>query len=172
MKYTTFLAAILCLFFTATSQAFASAENEVDSAVAVAKTWVGQIDAGQYEDSYAFGCEAMHNKVPQDRWAEVLRSLRSPWGAVTSRKQISHIYKGDGYEGTPGEFMVITYDSSFKKVDSAKEVVVLKWEGGKWRGAGYNVGAKSTASDDGSQTQLQQSATETHTDPHYKPQPQ
>jgi hypothetical protein len=171
MKPASILIATFCLLLFVTPKAFASAETEVNSALAVAQTWVAEIDSGKYDDSYAFGCEAMHDKVAQDRWAEVLRGLRSPWGAVVSRKQISHVYKGDGFEGTPGEFMVITYDSSFQKVDAAKEVVVLKWESGKWRGAGYNLGAKSTAPDAGSPNQAAQSATEIQTDPHYVPTP-
>ncbi len=34
------------------------------------------------------------------------------------------------YEGSEGEFMVITYDTSFKNLSPATEVVVLKWEDG------------------------------------------
>jgi hypothetical protein len=171
MKSAPLLAGIICLIFATMPKAVASAENEVDSALALSKTWIGQIDAGHYDESYQFGCDEMHNKVPSDRWAIVLKALRGPWGPVTSRKQISHVYKGTGFEGTSGEFMVITYDSSFTKVNAATEVVVLKWEGGKWRGAGYNAGVKAPPSDGGSQTQPPPSATETHTDPHVKPQP-
>jgi hypothetical protein len=170
MKPALLLATILCLFFAAMPKVFASAEDQIDNALAVSKVWIGLIDAGQYEESYAFGCDAMHDKVPQNRWASVLKALRGPWGPVTNRKQISHVYKGTGYEGVSGEFMVITYDSAFKKVDAATEIVVLKWEGGKWRGAGYNAGAKAPP-EDGSQAQTTTSATETRTDPHVKPQP-
>jgi len=166
-----FLAGFACWLFAATSDARASAEDQIDQAEAVSKAWVAQIDAGQYDDSYSFGCGAMHDKVPQDRWALLLKTLQSLYGPVVSRKQISHIYKPNGFEGTEGEFMVITYDTSFKKLDSATEVVVLKWEGGKWRGAGYNAGPKA-APDDGSAPPPTPSTTETHTDSHVKPQPQ
>jgi hypothetical protein len=41
--------------------------------------------------------------------------------------------------------MVITYATSFKKLDSGIEVIVLQWENGQWRGVGYTAGPKSTA---------------------------
>ena len=97
------LAGIFCVLFAAMPKAVASAEDHIDNAVVTSKAWVAQIDAGQYDDSYAFGCGAMHDKVPQDRWAQVLKALRAPWGTVVSRKQVSHIYKPNGFsEGTEG----------------------------------------------------------------------
>ncbi len=165
------LAAISCFSFTTAPTAFASAEDQISQALAVSQAWIAKIDAGQYDDSYTFGCDAMHDKVPQDRWGEVLKALRTPWGPVVSRKQISHIYKPNGFEGAEGEYMVITYDTSFTRFSPVTEVVVLKWEGGKWRGAGYNAGPKASP-DDGSAPPSVPSTTETHTDSHVKPQPQ
>jgi hypothetical protein len=132
---------------------------------------VAQIDAGQYDESYAFGCGAMHDKVPQDRWVMVLKALRMPFGPVVSRKQISHIYKPNGVPGLEGECMVITYDTSFQHLSPATEEVVLKWEDGKWRGAGYKAGAKASP-DEESAPPPSSSPTEIHTDSHVKPPPQ
>jgi hypothetical protein len=147
-----------------------SAESHTDDALVASKNWVAQIDAGAYQDSYAFGCDAMKEKVPQDRWVQVLTALRTPWGPAVSRKQLSHVFERDGYDGLAGECMVITYDVSFSKMDPAQEVVVLKWEDGKWRGAGYNAGPKPT--DDGSAPARPQSTTELQTQAHVRPQPQ
>jgi hypothetical protein len=171
MKHALLPAAILCLLFAAMPKVFASAEDQVDSALTASKAWVAQIDAGQYDESYAFGCDAMHDKVPQDRWAQILKALRTPWGSVVSRTQVSHIYKPNGYEGSEGEFLVITYDTAFQKLGLATEIVVLKWDGGKWRGAGYNAGPKASP-DDNSAPQPPSSTTETQTMDHVTPQPQ
>jgi hypothetical protein len=170
-KSVLFLAAILSFIFAAAPKVLASAEDEIDSALAASKAWVAQIDAGKYDDSYIAACSAMHDKVPQDRWAKVLKVLRTPWGPVVSRKQISHIYKPNGFEKSGGEYMVITYDTSFQKLASATEVVVLKWEDGKWLGAGYNAGAKASP-DDNSAAPTPAPTTETHTDTHVKPKSQ
>jgi Protein of unknown function (DUF4019) len=171
MKFTLLLVGFLCFAFVALPQAHASAEDHINDALVASTQWLAQIDAGQYDQSYDAGSEAMHTKVPESTWSEVLNSLRNPWGAVVNRKQVSHIYKPDGYEGAEGEFLVITYDTSFKKLNPATEVVVLRWEDGKWRGAGYNARAvvsPGQASDDATSS----STTETQTQHHVKPQAQ
>jgi Protein of unknown function (DUF4019) len=170
MKPALFVAGMLCLFLASMPKVLASAEDQIDNALVVSKTWMALIDAGQYDDSYAFGCGAMHDKVPQDQWTLLLKTLKTLYGPVVNRKPLSHIYKPNGYEGDEGEFMVITYDTSFQKLSSAMEVVVLKWEGGKWRGAGYNAGPKPSP-DDGSAPPPASSSTETHTDSHVTPEP-
>ena len=172
MKPALFLAGLFCFLFAAMPRLHASAEDQIDNALVVSKAWVAQIDAGQYEESYAFGCDDMHDKVPQDRWAEILRALRTPWGPVVSRQQIRHVYKPNGFEGSEGEFVVITYDTSFKNLEAATEIVVLKWDDGKWRGAGYNASPKPPADDDSASQPPPTSTTETHTEEHVKPQPQ
>jgi len=150
--------------------AVASAEDQIDEAVAASKNWVTQIDTGRFEESYSFTCSEMHDKTPEDRWILVLKALRRPWGAVVTRKQLSHIYKPNGVPGLNGECMVITYDTSFKNLSPATEIVVLKWEDGKWRGAGYNAGPKQT--DDAGPPPLPANTTETHTEEHVKAVPQ
>jgi hypothetical protein len=161
--------ATVCLAFAATSRVHASAEDQVDQAVAVSRNWVGEIDAGKYEDSYSFTCDETRNRFPEDRWVDVLKALRSPWGAMINRQQLSHIYKPNGVPGLEGECMVITYKTAFKNLAPATEVVVLKWEDGKWRGAGYNAGRTS---DTGTVAPASNSTTETHTENHWRAQPQ
>jgi hypothetical protein len=170
-KSALFLAGIACLLVAATPKALASAEDHIDDSLVASKAWMAQIDAGQYDESYAFGCDAMHDKVPQDRWEAVLKALRIPWGPVVSRKPVSHIYEPNGVPGLEGECVVITYDTAFQKLGLVTETVVLKWEGGKWRGAGYYTEPKPPP-DDGSAPSPPSSTTETHTDAHVKPQPQ
>jgi len=145
----------------------ASSDDRIDSALATAPAWVAEIDAGRYEESYESACNAMHEKTPENQWVQVLSTLRSPWGKVVSRKEISHLYKPDGYEGAMGEFIVITYDTSFEKLSPATETVVLKWEDGKWRGAGYNAGPKPNpdAAVDQTSPQTETTTTTTKTPP-------
>jgi hypothetical protein len=64
--------------------------------------------------------------------------------------------------------MVITFDTNFTQLYPATEVIVLKWEGGKWRGAGYNAGAKP--SDDNAPPDSFPTTTEINTQEHVKPQ--
>jgi hypothetical protein len=164
------LAGIACLFFAASPQAIASAEDQIDPGLSVSKNWVSEIDDGRYEQSYDEGCDAMRLKVTEERWEQILKALRNPWGNVVDRTQTKHVYKPNGFEGTSGEFLVITYDTNFKKMPGVTEVVVLKWEDGKWHPAGYNAGPKPN--DDGSETPSNTATTETHTEPHVRPKQQ
>jgi hypothetical protein len=150
----------------AMQRAPASAEDQVDQAVAAARAWISQIDGGKYDESYAFTCDETRVHFPQDRWVQVLKALRKPWGAVINRHQLSHVYMANGVPGLNGECMVITYETNFKNLSSATETIVLKWEDGRWLGAGYRAEPPSNpdAAVNGD--------TETHTDEHVKPQPQ
>src|ERR1700677_1407915 len=159
----------LALFIGVNARASSGADH-LDDAVSASQAWIAEIDNGKYDESYSYGSEAMQQKAEENRWVHILTALREPWGDVLSRKQLSHIYKPNGFEGAEGEFMVVTYDTSFKQLDSATEVVVMQWQDGRWRGAGYNAGPKST---DVSATPLAPaSQTEIHTDPHVQAQPQ
>jgi len=167
MKHALLLAGICCFLIAAMPHTFASGEDKVGQAIAASQAWMAQIDAGKYDESYDAGCGAMHDKVPQDRWTLVLKSIRGLYGPVVSRTQVSHVYKPDGYEGSEGEFMVVTYESSFKKLGPATETIVLKWEDGKWLGAGYNANPKSSA--DASSVPSPVISSEVHTDANVTP---
>jgi len=164
------LTVIGCFALALPAKVLADGQDHLDDSLDAAKAWVSQIDAAQYEGSYNSASEALHTKVEEDRWVTVLSALRTPWGPVVNRKPLSHIYKPNGLEGAEGEFMVITYDTSFKHLDPATEVVVLHWEGGKWLGAGYTAGPKPTA-DDNAAPVVPPATTEVHTEEHVKPQP-
>jgi hypothetical protein len=133
----------ILLALSAPLRVHASAANQIDQAINASKTWVAQIDAGKYDDSYTFTCEETRAKYPQDRWVDVLKTIRTPWGSVLNRHQLSHVYEPNGVKGLEGECMTITYNTNFKNYNNVTETVVLKWEDGQWRGAGYFAGVKA-----------------------------
>jgi hypothetical protein len=143
----TFLLGLFFSAFLATSSAQADDDSAVNGALAAAQSWLAQIDSGKYDESYAEGCVAFHNKVTLNQWSVVLKALRPPLGSVVSRKVVKTDYKPDGVEGLEGECMVITYNTAFSKVPSDLEIVVLKREDGQWRGAGYNAQPQGDNSD-------------------------
>jgi len=169
MKQALLLAGIFCFLVAAMPSARASGQDQIDQGLAVSKAWIAQIDAAQYEESYNEGSQAMHDRVPEDNWVKVLKALRTLYGPVVSRAQVSHVYKGNGWEGAEGEFMIITYDTSFKSLPTATETIVLKWEDGKWRGAGYSAGPKT--SPNSAPPPEPEPTTEIHTETHVTPPP-
>ncbi|HEX4139997.1 MAG TPA: DUF4019 domain-containing protein [Candidatus Methylacidiphilales bacterium] len=158
-----------CLALLAALRVQASAEGEVDQAVAASKAWVAQIDAGKYEDSYSFACTETRAQFPEDRWVSVLKTIRAPWGDMLNRHQLSHVYQPNGVKGLEGECMVITYNTNFKNLANATETVVLKWEDGHWRGAGYFAGVPP---DPNAPPPTPAYTTEVQTDEHVKAPPQ
>jgi hypothetical protein len=128
-----------CLGLLSRAQEPAANPEVSQAALAAAKTWLAEIDAGKYQESYTQGCTAFHNKVSEQQWITVLTALRPSIGNLVSRKEVKLTYKPDGYEGLEGECMVIMYNATFSKLGTALEAVVLKREDGQWRGAGYNA---------------------------------
>jgi hypothetical protein len=167
---TAFLLALLACLSAPFAHA-STASQSVDQALAAAKAWVMEIDAGKYDDSYSFACEEVQRKVPMDRWADILKTMRAPWGSVVDRRQLSHIYQPNGIKGAKpieGECMVITYATNFKNFTNVTEEVDLKWQDGKWRGAGYTAGV---VADPNSPDADNSPTTEVQTQEHVKPQP-
>ena len=161
------LGGICSLIVVAATASFASDDNNTGNALEMAKVWVAKIDAGDYEGSYLNSSSLMHEKVPENKWLLVMKTLRTPWGTVVSRRVTSHVYKPDGYLKEPGEFMIVSYDTSFKNLADAEEVIVLKRENGKWCAAGYNGGPKQQA-DTTATDSSNAPTTETETLPHVK----
>jgi hypothetical protein len=148
----------------------ASAEDQVDAAVTAAKAWVAVIDAGKYEDSYDSTCVETRSQFPQDQWVAVLKALRAPWGPVVDREQLSHVYKSDGVPGLEGECVVLTYKTDFKNMAGVTEIVVMKWQDGRWLAAGYN--ARVIPDPNAPTPEPPPDVTERHTDEHAHPQVQ
>jgi hypothetical protein len=118
----------------------------------IAHAWLGDIDSGNYDQSYTEAGDALHQKVPQDHWVKILKTERPLLGRLVSRQEVTHSYRPDGLEGAEGEFIVLGYRSAFETKPSELEYVVLKHEFGGWRCVGYDFGpdpAAASGSDDG-----------------------
>ena len=128
------------LLMLAPTRSFAASDDNVAAGLAAARGWAEMIDAGRYEQSYSVSSDALRTKIDETKWTAVLKTFRDSWGPVVTRKETNHVFRPNGFEGTEGQFLVITYDTSFKTVGELMEVVVMRWDNGKWEGAGYNGG--------------------------------
>jgi hypothetical protein len=131
----------------ATSFARADDNQQAGDALAVAKAWLAQIDAGNYDQSYNDGGSALHEKVPEDKWTKILKTERPPLGKVKSRTEADHAYHPNGFEGVDGEFFVVSYHTAFETKPDEIEYVVLRREGGRWHGVGYDFGPGQVVND-------------------------
>jgi hypothetical protein len=131
----------------ASLQVRGDADDQSAQAAAVAKSWVTEVDAGRYEQSYNEGSTALHAKVPVETWVKILKAERPSLGKVISREETSTSYKPAGFEGADGEFMVVSYRSSFENKPQELEYVVLRREDGRWRVTGYDFGPEEVIND-------------------------
>jgi hypothetical protein len=142
-----FLAIGIGTLLIATLFARADDDQQAGDAVAAAKTWLAEIDAGNYDQSYTDGGSALHEKVPQDKWSKILKTERPMLGKVMTRTETARSYHPNGFEGTDGEFFVVSYHTAFASKPDEIEHVVLRREGGHWRGVGYDFGPGQVVND-------------------------
>ena len=66
--------------------------------------------------------------------------MRTPLGAVRSRKLVSAKYLKNPPSAPPGEYVLLAHDSSFEQLAAARETVSMTLDkDGKWRAAGYFI---------------------------------
>ena len=82
-------------------------------------------------------------------WETALKIIRGAWGSVLSRKESQHLYQPNGIVGLNGECMAIAFDTNTEKQGGMVEMVIMRFEDGKWRGVGYTMGAKAAQTPEG-----------------------
>jgi hypothetical protein len=101
--------------------------------------FLGYLDAGRYPESYAYTSSLLRAKLVQSAFAQQLLKDRGPLGAKQSRKLLSANYT-EKLEGAPaGKYVVLQYSSDFANKKNAVETLVMSFENGYWRVAGWFV---------------------------------
>ena len=105
-----------------------------------AKAWLALTDSGKYAESWDRASARFQAAITKPDWEKALSSVRSPLGAVRSRKLKSATFTRQ-LPGTPdGEYVVIQFDTQFEKKLSAVETVTpAKEKDGAWRVSGYYI---------------------------------
>ncbi len=112
-------------------------------AVAAMRTWLGEVDAGRYENSWKTASELFKSNVTSDVWQKQLTQVRTPLGACSKREPASTSLQDTlPSPGGPlkGPFVIAQFHSSFASLPSARETVTFAKESdGQWRAAGYFI---------------------------------
>jgi hypothetical protein len=116
------------------------AEGPEDAGVAAASAWLGVVDAARYAESWDQAASVFKAAVTKDRWKEQLQGVRSPLGAVSSRKPKSK-QLAKTLPGAPdGEYVIVQYETSFaNKKDATETVTAMREKDGAFRVAGYFI---------------------------------
>lgn len=136
----TFIAVCALSMLASAAPAVPGTDAPAAAAEAVARTWLGLVDAGKYADSWSSAATLFRQKISSPQWQAAAAAARGPLGALKSRTLQSATPK-NALPGVPdGEYMVIQFASSFEHKASAIETVTpMKDTDGKWRVTGYFI---------------------------------
>lgn len=131
----------LCMVTSGGPAAVFGQETEAErSAQTAAEAWLELIDAEQYTESWNDAAPAVQEAVTAEQWADQVGSARQQVGALQERTVEAAESVMDPPNSPPGEYFILTYESTFANVPNATETVVtMKQEDGSWKVAGYLV---------------------------------
>lgn len=105
-----------------------------------ADAWLKLVDSGKYADSWKEAAQIFRAHVSKEQWQNTIRATRSPLGNLQSRKLKSATYRTSLPGAPDGQYVVLQYDSSFERKQSAIETVTPMLEqDGLWRVSGYFI---------------------------------
>jgi hypothetical protein len=124
----------------ASSPALSGENDSVSKAQDAARTWLALTDSGKFAQSWDGAAARFQAAVTKPDWEKALRAVRSPLGALKSRKVKSATFTRTLPGAPDGEYVVIQYDSQFENKASATETVTpMREADGSWRVSGYYI---------------------------------
>jgi hypothetical protein len=107
-------------------------------AEAVAKSWMGLVDSGQYDKAYEEFAARIRVGETKERFLERMRGRRAPLGSVISRSLVSAKFTHTLRGAPDGNYEIFVYHTTFRAKSSATEEVVVTKESGSWQVSGYH----------------------------------
>lgn len=131
---------LIMSFVLALMPAAVLAGEPEDQAVKAAEVWLALVDQGEYGKSWKEASTLFKSAVTEEQWRRAASAARRPFGELKSRKLKNAEY-ATSLPGAPdGEYVVIQFDTSFSKKETAVETITpMKDEDGVWRVSGYYV---------------------------------
>lgn len=104
-----------------------------------ARNWVALVDKAAWQQSWAAAGTAFRTAVTADQWTAQVDPVRSPLGAVNSRK-LATIEAPGALPGAPeGDYRIARFATSYENAAGAVETVVLVKEDDEWKVVGYFI---------------------------------
>ena len=114
--------------------------SATEQATAAARDWLTVIDAGEYGKSWDEAAAVLKQNITKAQWERAAGTVRKQTGALKFR-ELQSAQPAHELPGVPaGDYVVLTYRSSFADVPAATETVTpMREADGTWRVAGYRV---------------------------------
>jgi len=135
------VAVFFLLFLAGARVAWADqgSDPRVTEARQSALAWLALTDAGKGVESWRLAASAFRTQATSEKWNDILRSVRAPLGTNKSRRPRMAQYTTQLQGAPDGEYVVLTFFSSFENKLEAEETVILARESGAWKPLGYFI---------------------------------
>lgn len=117
----------------------AHAEDANKQTVAAMETWLGDIDAGKYAESWKAASADFQKSITEYQWVEALKHVRGPLGALKERKLVSALPQTEVKGTIERKITTLQFDTAFENLRFARETVTFVEEDGTWKAAGYYI---------------------------------
>lgn len=116
------------------------AESDISSARTSATSWLSKLDADQFSECWELLSSDSRKGISRWRWNFQCKMGRFTLGQARSRKEKSAERTTKSPGGHPGEFVLLSYEtSSDKKGLITEHVAVQKDHDNHWRVCGYGI---------------------------------
>ena len=115
--------------------------KENNKSIIASEKWLKLVDTGYYTKSWEIAATSFrkHVRKKQD-WRNTLNAVRTPLGAVISRKMKTSQYVNKLPSIPDGDYIIFYYETSFEHKKIATETLYLTLETDKnWRVSGYFI---------------------------------
>jgi hypothetical protein len=124
----------------ATTPLRADEKDAAAPAVAAAASWLKLVDAGDYAKSWKEAASLFQGKVTSAAWEDAVGAARKPLGKLLTRENTAREEASELPGAPDGEYVVLTFTSSFENKKTAVETVTcVKEKDGAFRVTGYFV---------------------------------
>jgi hypothetical protein len=103
------------------------------------EAWLSLIDNQNYSASWVQSGSLFRSRVPQQRWIEMARQAREPFGRLISRKVLSATTTRTLPGAPDGDYVVLRFQTSFQAKSQAIETLTVVLEDGQWKAVGYYI---------------------------------
>jgi len=129
---------LACASIAVCMTAQAQSAQDVEQAKTAAGNWLALADSNRHASTWTEAAEPFQKAVSQSDWTQTLQALRAPLGQLKSRTVKSATFAKNPPSAPEGEYVVITYASTFaNKPDVVETVTPARAKDGSWKVSGY-----------------------------------
>jgi hypothetical protein len=140
IRWGALLVVAACCFSTAGIGSASAQDPRATVAQKEARIWLELTDRGDALASWTAAGKQFQNAISADKWADSLKQVRPPLGAVVERTMLSTQFKTSFPGAADGDYALVVFRSSFAKKIDSRETVTLEHEAdGAWRVIGYFI---------------------------------